>query len=186
MRNFILLGMAVIALVFSANTTLAADAARVEKIGVVDVQALIATSKAGKNIQEQLDKHRDSFKAEFAKLEKDLDATRKKLEDDKANQNTPEFAAKRKDFETRMMNAQKLVQQKRMTLDKGAGDAILQLRKAIVKAAADVADKNKYTLVVTRDNVVLAEKEMDITDKVMEQLNKDLPSVKVKLDPVKE
>lgn len=189
MRTTLIAAVAAVALNFMPVAAQAADAppaaAHVEKIAVVDVQALLNDSKAGKSIQAQIKKQSESFKDEFSKLEKDLEATKKKLIDDKANANTPEFAAKQKDFEARMNDARKVVQQKKMALEKGAADAVLELRKAVVKVVADIADKEKYTLVVTRDNVVLAEKEMDITEKVMVQMDKDLPDVKVKVDAAK-
>jgi outer membrane protein len=188
MRRFILATMAAAALIFSGGNAYAADApvapsaARVDKLAVVDVQALLGTSKAGKSIEDQINRQRDKLKEEFSKLEKSLDEMRKNLEADKAKQDTPEFTTRKKEFETKLNDAKKLVQQKSQALDKGAGAAVLELRKAIVKVVADIADKNHYTMVVTRDNVVIAEKDMDITEQVMTQLDKDLPDVKVKVD----
>lgn len=160
----------------------AAAAAPVSKIAVVDVQGLVADSKAGKSIQAQIQKQRESFQAEFSSLEKELGELQKKLNDEKADQNSKEFQAKRKEFETKMANANNLVQKRRQSLEKGAADAVLELRKEIVKIVADIADKEKYTIVISRQDVILVEKDMDITGKVLAELDKKLSDVKLKLD----
>lgn len=157
----------------------------VARIAVVDVQGLVASSKAGKSIQAQIEKQRESFKTEFASLEKDLGDMQKKLAEDKNAKDSKEFETKRKEFETKMMNANKLVQERRQALEQGANDAVLQLRKKIVEIVADIADQEKFTIVIGRQDVVLAEKDMDITEKVLTRLDKDLPDVKLKLDTAK-
>lgn len=190
MRNVVMAALTALALIIPAQVY-AADApvphsARVDKIAVVDVQALLNTSKAGKSIQGQIEKQRDTYKGQLSKLEKDLMEDGKKLQDDIANKDTPEFAAKNKAFETKKANYQKQAGEKSQALEKSANGAVLELRKAIIKVVADIADKEHYTIVVTRDNVVIAEKDMDITENVMTQLDKDLPDVKVKTEGAKD
>jgi Skp family chaperone for outer membrane proteins len=80
------------------------------------------------------------------------------------------------------MEANKLVQQRRQTLEKGASEASMELRKEIVKVVAGIADKEGYTLVITSQNVIVNEKALDITDKVLVALDKQLPDMKLKLD----
>ncbi len=154
----------------------------VTRIAVVDVQGLMSTSKAGKSIQEQINKQRDSFKEEFSKIEKDLGDTQKKLAEDKDSKPEDQMA-KKKEFETRLMEANKLVQQRRQSLEKSAAEASMELRKEVVKVVADIADKDGYTLVITTQNVIVSEKSMDITDKVLAALDKQLPDMKLKSDP---
>lgn len=155
-----------------------------DKIAVVDVQLLLNDSKAGKSVQAQLKKQRDSFKDEFSKLEKDLAETQKSLSEEK-DQKSDAFIAKKKDFESRMMAANKLVQERRQSLEAAASDSLMELRKEIVKVVADISEKESYTLVITRQNVVLAEKDRDITDAVMKQLDKQLPDLKVNVGAAK-
>ena len=159
-----------------------ASAVPATKIAVVDVQGLVADSKAGKSIQAQIQKQRESFQSEFSSLEKELGDLQKKLAEDKGDKSSKEFEAKRKEFETKMANANNLVQKRRVSLEKGAADAVVELRKEIVKIVADLADKEKYTMVIGRQDVILVEKELDITAQVLATLDKKLPDVKVKLD----
>jgi len=179
MRNIIF----VLFVMFSA-IAIPAVAHAEDKIAVVDVQLLLNDSKAGKSIQAQLKKQRDSFKDEFSKLEKELNETQKKLSEEK-DQKSEGFLAKKKDFETRMMSANKLVQDRRQSLESAASESLMELRKQIVKVVAEISEKESYTLVITRQNVVLAEKDRDITEQVMKQLDKQLPDLKLNVGAAK-
>lgn len=183
MRMMIMMALFGLMMVLSP-VSYAADgdaATKPTKIAVVDVQGLISESKAGKSIQAQINKQRESFKEEFSKLEKELGDMQKKMGDDKS----PEYAAKKKEFESKMMDANKLVQDRRQVLEKAAAEAVMELRKEIVRVTADIADQEKYTIVITRQDVVLAEKDMDITQQVLTALDKKLPDVKVNMDSAK-
>jgi Skp family chaperone for outer membrane proteins len=189
MRKIVMAALMSAALIAPAGFAVAADApaaTRVEKIAVVDAQALITKSKAGKSIQSQIEKQRDVYRGQLSKIEKELMEDGKKLQDDIANKNTAEFAAKNKAFEAKKASYQKQAQEKGQTLEKGAGEAVMSIRTAIAGAVKNIAAKDHYTLILTRDNVVLAEEGMDITDQVMAQLDKDLPDVKLTLPAAKD
>ena len=187
MRHFVIISLLSLALAFpgiahaAGKAAAPVAAAESTRIAVVDVQGLMATAKAGKSIQEQINQQRDSFKNEFAKIEKELGEMQKKLADEKSAK-PEEQSARKKEFETRLMEANKLVQQRRQTLEKGAAEASLNLRKEIVKVVAGIADKEGYDLVITSQNVIVNDKAMDITDQVLAALDKQLPDMKLKLD----
>lgn len=151
------------------------------KIAVADVQTVMGTSKAGKSIQEQIAKQRDSFKDEFGKLEKELADTQKKLAEQK-DMKPEEAAAKQKEFETKLRDANGLVQQRRQSLEKAASEAMNTLRREIVKVVAGIAQEEKYDLVLSSQNVIVSQDSMDITERVLKQLDKDFPDVKLQLE----
>lgn len=151
------------------------------KIAVADVQTVMGTSKAGKSIQEQIAKQRDSFKDEFGKLEKELADTQKKLTEQK-DLKPEEAAAKQKEFETKLRDANGLVQQRRQSLEKAASEAMNTLRREIVKVVAGIAQEEKYDLVLSSQNVIVSQDSMDITERVLKKLDKDFPDVKLQLE----
>lgn len=182
MRKIVMAALMSAALVVPAGYAIAADttaSTRVEKIAVVDAQALIAKSKAGKSVQSQIEKQRDVYRGQLSKIEKELMEDGKKLQEDMTNKNSADLATKSKAFEAKKASYQKQAQEKGQALEKGASDALLKIRTAIAGAVKGIAAKDHYTLILTRDNVVLAEEGMDITDQVMAQLDKDLPDVKL-------
>lgn len=151
------------------------------KIAVADVQSVMGASKAGKSIQEQIARQRDSFRDEFGKLEKELAETQKKLAEQK-DLKPEDAAAKQKEFETKLRSANELVQKRRQSLEKAASEAMNSLRTEIVKVVAGIAQAEKYDLVLSSQNVIVSQDSMDITDKVMTKLDKDFPDVKLKLE----
>ncbi len=152
------------------------------KVGVVNIQKIMSDSKAAKSIQGQLDTHRKSFQEEFSKHERELLDQEKKIIDMRAELSAEEFAKKRQEFEGQILETRKLVQQRQRSLEQAASDALTVIRKEVVQIVADMADKEEYDLVVTRQNVILAKKEMDITDQIMKSLNKSLKKVDLKVE----
>ncbi len=151
------------------------------RVAVADVQTVMSTSKAGKSIQDQIAKQRESFKAEFGKLEKELSDTQKKLSEQK-DMKPEEAAAKQKEFETKLRDANELVQKRRQSLEKAASESLNTLRTEIVKVVAGIAQEEKYDLVVSSQNVIVSQDSMDITAKVLKKLDKDFPDVKLNLE----
>lgn len=155
-------------------------AAAVElKVAVVDVEKILNDSKAGKSIQEQLNTRRESFQKEFSARENNLVNVEKTLIEQKKSMAAEEFEKKRKEFEKQFLETRNLFQKRRNSLDKGLGDVLTQLRKNIIQVTAEVADEENYQMVLTRDSVVIVQKEMDITQKVLDRLNKKVSDIKL-------
>ncbi len=150
------------------------------KIAVIDVEKVLNESKAGKSIQAQLKKRRESFQKEFFKRENDLAKAQKTLVKQKKNLSPKEFTKKRKEFEKKLLDAKTLFGKSRNSLEKELGSALSTLRKNIIQATAKVADENKFDIVLKRESVVIAEQSMDITDKVLTRLNKKVSNIKLK------
>ncbi len=149
------------------------------KIAVVDVEKILNDSAAGKSIQSQLKSRRESFQKEFKAKEDVLMQSEKTLVQQKNDVSPEEFAKKRQAFEKQLMETRSLFQKRRNSLDKGLGNALSDLRKNILSVSAEVADEGKYQIVLTRDSVVIVEKSMDITDKVLSRLNKKISNIKL-------
>ncbi len=147
------------------------------RIAIVDVEKVSSQSKAGQSIQKQLKERRTAFQKEFATREDNLAKAEKTLIEEKNTVSADEFAAKRKEFEAQLLETRNLFQKRRNSLDKGVGNALAELRKSIVETTATIADRDGYSVVLSRDSVVIAQSEMDITDQVMAAMNKRLPKI---------
>jgi len=149
-------------------------------LAVVDVQNLLSQSNAAKDIQKQVKSRRDKLQAEFSKYEKELRDNEKKIIAERANMSPEEFASKRQSFEKNIIEKQKIVQGKKLDLEKGVIGATSTVRGEIAKIVASIADEKGYDIVLTRQSVVIVAKEADITADVMARLNKALPKLKLK------
>jgi Skp family chaperone for outer membrane proteins len=149
------------------------------KMAVVDVEKILSESKAGKSIQAQLNSRRETFQKEFSKRENDLMNAEKALVQQKPDLSADAFEKKRQEFERNLLETRSLFQKRRNSLDKGLGDALATLRKNIVEVIAEISDKENYQIVLTRDSVVIVEKEMDITETVLARLDKKITNIKL-------
>ena len=169
---------------FAIQPAVAQDKATSKKglngIVVVDIQQVEAKSKAGQSLQEQLKKKREAFQKEVAEKEKSLRAEQEKLIAQKADMDPEEFKKKATSFEKALINSQKELQKKRLEFDKSVGEALSKLRSEIVKAVGNLATENEYKLVITRQDVVIVEKSVDITSDVLERVNKDVDKISIK------
>lgn len=155
--------------------------AQQSKIAVVDIEKILNESKAGKSIQSQLKSRRETFQKEFSKRENDLMESEKKLVAEKSSLSAEAFATKRRNFERQLLETRNLFQKRRNSLDKGLTLALTNLRKNIIEVTAEVSDEAKYQVVLTRDSVVIVEKSMDITDKVLQRLNSKVGNIKLEI-----
>lgn len=149
------------------------------KVAVVDFQRLMEKSTAAQAAEKRLTKQREDLQTKLKAEEKDLAKKLEELKKDQAKLKPEEFEKKRKEFEQSIIKARETVNKQKSELDSSLATATSNLRGEILKIVADIAAADKYDLVLSSQNVVLAQKEMDITDKVLEKLNstvKDVPS----------
>lgn len=174
--NFLLVAAMAIGLAINPGTAYAQA-----KVAVVNTQKIMSESLAAKSIQGQIDKHRKSFQEEFSKLERDLLEKEKALVELRAKLPPEEFEVKGKEYKDEVQRIQKLVQQRRQSLEQAAGTALNDMRGKILEIVSDIASKEKYDIVLARQNVIWTQKEMDITDTVMARLDKELKQIDLKV-----
>ncbi|MGH1461687.1 MAG: OmpH family outer membrane protein [Neptuniibacter sp.] len=143
-----------------------------ESIAVVDIQSALLTSNAAKQYQ-------DSLKAEFAKdqqkvldLEKQVKASQDKAAKSKDLVSAEELNKMKMQFQkvfAEYQRAGQALQQKKMQREQ----AFLQkMRPQLDKALKEVIAEGGYDLVISRQAAHYADKKLDITQKVVELLNK--------------
>lgn len=173
------LGMFMAVAVMGGASTARAEGMR---IATVDVQQLIAESKAGKSIQKQVIAERESMQADAAKMEQNLQNEQKKLMADRAKLSPDDFSQKQIDFEKNLLEARSKLQNRGRALDKAANDAFNELRGQITDIVYDMASKQNIDLVLTRQNVVAAAKSADITADVLKTLDAKVADIKLKTE----
>ncbi len=169
---------AVLAVIFFASVPAYAEV----KVAVVNIQKIMRESDAAESIQVQLEEYRKSFQDEFSQHERGLMEQEQALTEARADMPADKFAKKRQDFENQLLETRMLVQKRQRALEQAAGVALDQIRVKIVEAVSDIADDRGYDLVLPRQNVVLADKSLDITDDVMAVLNRSLQDVQLDVE----
>jgi len=149
-------------------------------IVVVDIQQLMGASKAAKSIQSQSKSLRDKYQKQITSIEKDLKKSEEKVIEAGKAGDKEAFMKARKKFQTEVMESQKDLAELNSKLDKAVGVALNKLRDEIVEIVGDLSTDRGYDLVISRADVVIVSKEIDITAEVMKKLNSRLNTIKVK------
>lgn len=165
-----------------ADAAKAAEAAKGSElktpiIAVIDVQKIMQESNASKSVSKAFEALRDTYQKEIAALEDKL----RKGEDELRKQQTvlsPEaLANKRRDFEKQVAEVQKTVQTRKRVLETTLNEAMAVVHKTMVEVVADISRERGANLVLARQQFVLVDTQLDVTDAVMERVNKKLPQV---------
>ncbi|MFY0676646.1 MAG: OmpH family outer membrane protein [Neptuniibacter sp.] len=146
--------------------------ASAQNIAVVDIQAALLTSTAAKQYQQ-------SLKAEFAKeqqavvdLEKQVKAARDKAAKNKDLVSADELNKMKMQFQkvfAEYQRAGQALQQKKMQREQAF---LQQMRPQLDQALKAVIAEGGYDLVLSRQAAHYSDKKYDITQKVVELLNK--------------
>jgi outer membrane protein len=154
---------------------------RAPVIAVVDIQYILQEAAASKGIQKQLDSQRQTYQTEISKQEEKLRAADQELNRQRSILSADAFAQKRREFEQQVADVQRSVQGRKRVLDQAFNESMSKVRDTLLQVVADVAGEQKASLVLSKQQVVIVEKSLDLTATVLERLDKKLPSVPVTL-----
>ena len=159
--------------------TLSPAFAQTQTIGVVDVQKILQESAAGKSIHNQLEAKRNGYQKEISGKENTLRGMEKSILDQKSTMNEEQFNAKRKEFEQEVLKTQKIVQNNKRSLEAGFARALTELRDEVRATIDTVAKERGFTMVLSQENVIIAQPSIDITDPVVSALNKRISKIDI-------
>ncbi|AHE67881.1 OmpH family outer membrane protein [Legionella oakridgensis] len=160
----------VMALMFTLGSAsaLAADGT---KIGVVDLQKIMQTSTQMKTIQEKLEKEFKPRRDKLIAMEEDLKKDMEKFKRDSAVMSQ----AKRKELEKKIVSTQQQFeregQQYQQELSTAHNEAMEEFYNKIRAAIAKVAENDKYDIVLQKDAAPFSADKLDVTSKVMKEIN---------------
>lgn len=142
------------------------------KIGVVDLQKIMQTSTQMKAIQQKLEKEfkprRDQLVSMEAALKKDMESFKR----DGAILSLTQKKAAEKKIVAAQQRFEREGQQYQQELSTAHNEAMEELYGKIRKAISKVAQKDKYDLVLQKDAAPYSMNNLDITDVVMENIEK--------------
>ena len=168
--------LCVVTLFFLISTYASAE----QKIAYIDMKYILNNSKAGKGAQNFLKK---TFKenqkkisdqeSKLKKAESDLLAKKTELSKDEYNKKTDELRKKVGTYQAQRKSIIDDIAKQRAN----ARNMLLQKLDPILKT---YMKSNDISVVIDKKNIVLANPDLDITVKIVETLNKELPSLNLK------
>ncbi len=164
---------------FSMPAMAAAPAASGQTFGVVDMNQVLQSTDAAKSIFKQMDARRKRYQAEISKAENSLRASEEELQKQKDTLSKSAFEDKQKAIEEKVIEGQKMVQNRRQILDQAFSTAMNSLRHSAAQIVAHIAKEKHYSAVFTDQAVMMSMPDMDMTKDVIDQMNKKVKSISV-------
>ncbi len=147
-------------------------------IGIV-AQATLDQSAALQSIVKQVEAKRSEIQKELAKYEKDLKEEDKKLADEQKTLSEKDFAPKRQAFEKKVREIQEKIEIRRIQMELGVDEAKKKVYQTFLQVAEEVRKDAGANIMLYKETIVTADPNFDLSSKVLEKLNKALPTVQV-------
>ena len=151
-----------------------------QKIVVLDLTYALNESKAGKGAQDYLQKSFNDNVKMFTDMENKLKEEEKDLLTKKTILSKEEYTKKTNDLRKKVIDYQA---QRRSSLDKIA-TLRAESRETLIKKVEPIVDayikENNISIVLDKKNMIGGLNEFDITNVIVEKLNKELPSLNLK------
>lgn len=151
-------------------------------IAVVDIQQVMKESTAAKNVREQLESKQKTFQAAITKKEETLQKEDQELGKQKSVLSKEAFEEKARAFRAKATDVQKDVQSKKALLDSAFEHSLNDIQKVVTEIISDIAKEKGFLLAVPSSQILYADGGLNISNEVLERLNKKLPKLDVKFE----
>lgn len=152
-------------------------------VAVVDGGKLTQAAKAMKSAQEEAEKLAKRFDADFAGEQKKLQAEYQQLEKDRLKITGQEYDQRLQRLNARFAEVRRTAQIRQEQMTRAVRAVQFQFRSEVVKVIQAMSVESGYTLVIEKSALLHAAAALDITDKVLERLDKSQVQVKFEFPP---
>lgn len=149
------------------NTLFAADVA---KIGVVDMQKVLAISDSGKAIKAELSKIYKDMETDLEKKKAEIDAMEEQFKKESMVMSNELREEKRHEINMKALEGQRQKQKYEKQLQRMQMEKLGKLQKEVSEIVTEIGKKEGYLLIVDRAAVMYSPN--DITDRVIQTHNK--------------
>ena len=168
-KHMTLIGILAVALVLVMAGTSAA-----QKIGFINMRAIISQSETGKKAETEFKKTVEKKKAEIARKEDELKKLKDELEKQKSVLTAEAFREKEAGYQVKFRDYQRMVQDANEELQKKEQTLTATMIPEILKIVEKVGKDGKYDAILDLNNpiIVYHDKEDNLTKKIIEEYNK--------------
>jgi len=152
----------------------------VDKVVYLDVDKVMALSKAGKSLKTQLDKIHKSNISNFKKIEEKLKEDEKNLFAKKNVLSKEDF---QKEFNVLKNKANKYKQDRSKDIQDVNSKRITASKKIIDlmnPLLAKYADENQIAIIISKKNIIMGANGLDISDDIIKLIDKEVKPFKLK------
>jgi len=146
-------------------------AADVAKIGVIDFQKVLETSAAGKAIQAELKKENEKMAADLQKKGAEIEKIQRRLERESMVMSKEMREEKEREQRIKVNDFKTLQKRYRSELQKVQVKLMQQLQTDVTTITREIGKKEGYLLIMDKRGVIYAPQSVDLSDKLIRQLN---------------
>ena len=156
---------------------------KIEKINfpaaVIDMKVVLAKSSAFTTLQKEIQKLEKSYKEEIKNEEDLLRKEQESLVAQKSVLSVDEFKEKENVFKQKVNKIQGKVEKIRRELESTMAKGMQVIQQEAIKHMKEIAKKEGYLLVFDANTTVISADRINISNIVVEKLNKSLPKITV-------
>ena len=184
MRKCALLGLAVVAALGTLSASHAQTSRPVTKIGIVNVQDVQRRSRAMIAVRQSIEALRKKYNKNFDASQKEMQSEYDRLRKDK-EMSRGEYERRVRSLQADLVKLRRQSRARSDALGVASEKVFNKFRQEVVLVVKSLAVEDGLTLVLNQVTLIHAAPQYDITDKVVERLNKRLPKLELTYnDPV--
>ena len=148
-----------------------AVAADVAKIGIVDLQRIMETSDPGKLAQAEIKKQKDKMEQELKKKGAEIEELSKQFERESMVMSKEKREEKEREGRIKLNDFKSLQKRYRSQLQNLEKRMVSGIREDVFTLVEEMGKKEGYLLIINNFSVMYSPGSIDITDKLIKQLN---------------
>ncbi len=153
-------------------------------IGVIGVPEVMRASEAAQQIEKTIGERRQKLNDDAQKEQAAWRDMQQALVNDRGKLSAEQARGRERALQERITTSQRVFRDRGRIIQEAAQYALAQIERTLISVIRQVADSRGMNLVLHRQNVALNVNEFDITQQVVDQMNKILPAVVIPPDGV--
>ena len=153
-------------------------------IGVLGIPDIMHASTAAQQVEKLISERREKLNEDAQKEQVAWRDLQQALANQRASLNADQIRTKERELQERITNSQRQFRDRNRFIQEAAQVGLAQIERMLIATIRQVAESRGMNLVLHRAQVALNINEFDITEPVVEQMNKILPSVVLPPDGV--
>ena len=150
------------------------------KIIYIDINKIISNSESGKYLNKELNKINNENITEFKNIEKELKAEEESILKQKNILKESEFNSKVSELREKVNSYNEFKNKKNGDLKKLRDNAAKKILDILNLILSEYSAKNSISLIIDKKNIIIGKSELDVTNQIMDLLNKKIKKVDLK------
>ena len=150
------------------------------KIIYIDINKIISNSESGKYLNKELNKINNENITEFKNIEKELKVEEESILKQKNILKESEFNSKVNELREKVKSYNEFKNKKNNDLKKLRDNAAKKILDILNLILSEYSAKNSISLIIDKKNIIIGKSELDVTNQIMDLLNKKIKKVELK------